>query len=160
MTKPSNTQAEILAAAAQGDSKSAAAGRNAATPKAPKEAPSAEPAGKPPARPRGPTGPLVAVSIRRRAPAPASDRATAAAEPAAAPASAPTLPKGKVGALVDLLRQPGGTTVEAMMAATGWQAHSVRGALSGAIKKGLGLEVISEKTEAGRTYRVPAEVPA
>ena len=45
-----------------------------------------------------------------------------------------------------------------MMAATGWQAHSVRGAISGAIKKKLGLDVRSEKTEGGRVYRIAAEV--
>ena len=43
------------------------------------------------------------------------------------------------------------------MAATGWQAHSVRGAISGSIKKALGLEVLSEKTDAGRVYRIVAE---
>ncbi|WP_296450126.1 DUF3489 domain-containing protein [Phenylobacterium sp.] len=62
--------------------------------------------------------------------------------------------KGKVGILIDLLRRPGGATVEAMMAATGWQAHSVRGAISGAIKKGKGLTVTAEATEAGRVYRI------
>ncbi len=69
-------------------------------------------------------------------------------------------PKGKVASLVELLRQPDGTTVEAMMAATGWQAHSVRGAMSGAIKKGLGLKVLSEKAESGRIYRIVAEAVA
>jgi Protein of unknown function (DUF3489) len=62
--------------------------------------------------------------------------------------------KGKIVGLVEMLRQPGGTTVEAMMVATGWQAHSVRGAMSGAIKKGLGLAIVSEKTETGRIYRL------
>jgi len=66
-------------------------------------------------------------------------------------------PKGKIGALIDLLRQSEGTTLDAMMAATGWQAHSVRGALSGAIKKKLALAVISEKTEAGRRYLIKAD---
>ena len=62
--------------------------------------------------------------------------------------------KGKVGILIDLLRRPEGATVEAMMAATGWQAHSVRGAISGAIKKGKGLTVTADVTEAGRVYRI------
>jgi Protein of unknown function (DUF3489) len=75
----------------------------------------------------------------------------------AAPAPAP---KGKIAGLVALLRQPGGTTLEVMITATGWQAHSVRGAMSGAIKKGMGLTVISEKTEAGRRYRIEAAVAA
>jgi len=72
----------------------------------------------------------------------------------------PQEPKGKIAALVALLRQDGGTTIEAMMAATGWQAHSVRGAMSGAIKKGLGLAVVSEKTDAGRLYRIPVGADA
>jgi Protein of unknown function (DUF3489) len=80
--------------------------------------------------------------------------------PATALATAKPLPKGKVGALIALLRQPTGATVEAMMEATGWQAHSVRGAMSGAIKKNLGLEVTSDKTDAGRVYRIKSETPA
>lgn len=79
------------------------------------------------------------------------------AAPAAAPAS-PTLdpPRGKLGALVALLRQADGTTLEAMMTATGWQAHSVRGALSGALKKKLGLTILSDKADGVRTYRIAA----
>ncbi len=44
-----------------------------------------------------------------------------------------------------------------MTAATGWQAHSVRGAMSGALKKKLGLIIASEKTEAGRVYRIEGD---
>jgi hypothetical protein len=72
----------------------------------------------------------------------------------------PVQPKaatGKIAALVALLRQEGGTTIAAMMTATGWQAHSVRGAISGAVKKKLGLTVISKKTDAGRVYRITEE---
>jgi len=63
-------------------------------------------------------------------------------------------PKGKLGALVTLLRRPEGAKLEELQTATGWQAHSVRGAISGAVKKKLGLTVSSEKTEAGRVYRI------
>jgi hypothetical protein len=66
-------------------------------------------------------------------------------------------PKGKLGAVVALLRRPGGATVEEVMGATGWQAHSVRGAISGAIKKKLALQVTSDKTERGRVYRIVSE---
>src|SRR5277367_5937537 len=59
----------------------------------------------------------------------------------------PAAPKGKIEMLVGLLRQEGGATIEAMSVATGWQIHSVRGAISGAIKKKLGLTVTSEKTD-------------
>ena len=81
--------------------------------------------------------------------------------PAAAPEPAPIpAPKGKVGALVALMRRSEGATVDAMMAATGWQAHSVRGALSGSVKKGLGLSVGSEKVDGVRVYRIAEEVEA
>ena len=79
-------------------------------------------------------------------------------EPTAVPTdetkAAPAELTGKVGAMITLLRRPDGATVEAMMAATGWQAHSVRGAMSGAIKKDRGLVVTSDKTDAGRVYRI------
>jgi len=61
---------------------------------------------------------------------------------------------GKTGVILDLLRRPEGTTISDLCVATGWQAHSVRGALSGTIKKKLGLQLLSEKTEAGRVYRI------
>jgi Protein of unknown function (DUF3489) len=94
---------------------------------------------------------------------PARAQATSPTETAAdAPAAPPKTgrPKGKTAALVGLLKAKDGATIETMMKATGWQAHSVRGALSGAIKKNLGLNVVSEKTEAGRVYRIAAEPEA
>ena len=63
-------------------------------------------------------------------------------------------PKGKIGALIELLRRADGATIAEMMAATGWQAHSVRGAMSGSIKKALGLEIVSIKTDDQRVYRI------
>ena len=86
-------------------------------------------------------------------------KATAAPAPACAPAAASVPahrpdPKGKLGEVIRLLRRPGGVQIAELMAATGWQAHSVRGAISGAVKKTYGHTVSSEKTEAGRTYRI------
>ena len=72
-------------------------------------------------------------------------------------AAKPAPPKGKIGVLVELLSRAEGARLEEMMTATGWQAHSVRGAISGAIKKNLGLTVTSQKTDGVRTYRVAAE---
>ena len=68
--------------------------------------------------------------------------------------------KGKLGALVEMLRRKEGARLEELMTLTGWQAHSVRGAIAGAVKKKLGLAVVSEKSEAGRVYRIttPAAV--
>src|SRR5258706_13908271 len=84
---------------------------------------------------------------------------TPAPDASPAPASA-LLPKGKLGILVSLLGRPQGARIEELTAATGWQTHSVRGAISGAIKKKLGREVLSEKTQEGRVYRITAEVGA
>ena len=59
--------------------------------------------------------------------------------------------------LIAMLRAPDGATIEEIMAATGWQSHTVRGAMAGALKKKLGLEVTSEKVEnRGRVYKLPA----
>jgi hypothetical protein len=57
---------------------------------------------------------------------------------------------------LDLLGRRGGATIEELQEATGWQKHSVRGFLAGAVRKKLGLTLISEKPDAGpRRYRVP-----
>ena len=64
----------------------------------------------------------------------------------------------KQAILIEMLRRPKGATIEQMTAKTGWQAHSVRGAISGALKKKLGLAVTSEKVQArGRVYRIIQE---
>ena len=57
--------------------------------------------------------------------------------------------------MIDLLARKNGATIEEAVKATGWQAHSVRGAISGGLKKKLGMTVTSEKIEGrGRVYRV------
>jgi hypothetical protein len=63
-------------------------------------------------------------------------------------------PGGKPGKVVTLLKRPKGATITDLMKATDWQAHSVRGAISGAIKKKLKLSVVSEKTGSVHTYRI------
>ena len=61
----------------------------------------------------------------------------------------------KQAALIAMLRASDGATIGEITAATGWQAHTVRGAIAGALKKKLGLDVTSEKVEGrGRVYRV------
>jgi hypothetical protein len=61
--------------------------------------------------------------------------------------------------LVDLLSRPEGATIEELQAATDWQQHSVRSFLAGAVKKKLGLTLLSEKAEAGpRRYRIASAV--
>jgi len=56
--------------------------------------------------------------------------------------------------LLALLRRPQGTTIEHAANTLAWQPHSVRGIISGVLKKRLGLTVTSEKGDSGRIYRV------
>jgi len=61
----------------------------------------------------------------------------------------------KAAQVLDLLKKAEGATLAELMKATGWQAHSVRGFLSGTVSKKLGLAVTSAKVEDGeRTYFV------
>ncbi len=61
----------------------------------------------------------------------------------------------KQATLIDLLKRKTGATIADLVKATGWQAHSVRGAISGTLKKKLGLKVTSEQIEKrGRVYRI------
>jgi hypothetical protein len=63
----------------------------------------------------------------------------------------------KTAKVLGLLKRPNGVTLKELMKATGWQPHSVRGFLSGAIRKKMGMTVTSTKTEDGeRTYSVKA----
>jgi hypothetical protein len=61
----------------------------------------------------------------------------------------------KLAQLIALLQRSDGATIEELMAATGWQKHSVRGAMSGAVKKKHKLDVVSALVETrGRVYRI------
>src|ERR1700727_995119 len=56
--------------------------------------------------------------------------------------------------VVAMLRTPAGTTIAAIVKATDWQQHSVRGFLAGVVRKRLGLNLVSELTDKGRVYRI------
>ncbi|MFC3085396.1 DUF3489 domain-containing protein [Tabrizicola soli] len=88
------------------------------------------------------------------APAASEDEAPNGAALATGVAVANSLPQSKLDRLLIRLRQPGGATISDLMDATGWQAHSVRGAIAGALRK-KGHTVVSGKTDGGeRRYRL------
>jgi hypothetical protein len=61
----------------------------------------------------------------------------------------------KQAQFISLLKQPSGVSLPDLMKATGWQAHSIRGFISGTLKKRLTLKVISDTTSDGlRRYRI------
>ena len=69
-----------------------------------------------------------------------------------------TPPKSRAGSkqdkIIALLRRPQGTTVTAIMKATGWQQHSVRGFFAGTVRKKFKLKLVSEKKDGERLYRI------
>ncbi len=82
-----------------------------------------------------------------RAATPAKRKVTATKRDKAAPAEKPRLRAGtKQALMIELLKRPEGATVEQIAAATGWQHHTIRGAISGALKKKLGLTIEATRT--------------
>ena len=63
-------------------------------------------------------------------------------------------PNTKHARIIAMLRTPGGATITAIMTATEWQQHSVRGFLAGIVRRKLGLNLVSELTNKGRIYRI------
>ena len=80
--------------------------------------------------------------------------ATPSQQPAAAPKSNKTASGSKQARVIAMLQSPAGTTITAMMKATGWQQHSVRGFLAGVVRKRLKLKLDSEKIDGNRVYQI------
>ncbi len=86
---------------------------------------------------------------------PRTDRLASGRQTKTETSTAGVRPGTKQALLIDLLKRKRGATIAELVAATGWQSHSVRGAISGALKKKLGLTVESEVFEGrGRVYRI------
>jgi len=91
-----------------------------------------------------------------------ADAAPSAEPPQDSPAEADPAPKArtprtgtKQAKLIEMLRAEGGATIDEIVEALGWRAHTVRGAMAGALKRKLGLTITSAKVEhRGRVYRI------
>jgi hypothetical protein len=111
---------------------------------APRETPEDHPMTKPKSKPNTATRSTArkaAKTAPRKRPAPVSSK------PAARPDT-------KHARIIAMLRAPAGATIAAIMTATDWQQHSVRGFMAGVVRKKLGLNLVSEQTDKGRVYRI------
>jgi hypothetical protein len=100
-------------------------------------------------------GPAAAEAPKKRG-RPKKAAATSTSAPTAAPPK--TRADTKQAQVIAMLRRKQGATIAQIVAATGWQPHTIRGAFAGALKKKLGLTVTSEKVEGkDRIYRINDE---
>ena len=91
---------------------------------------------------------------------PELEAAVAAAEASWQQDQPDTAPKrgrehSKQALVIEMLKRPEGATIAQICEATGWQAHTVRGTFAGALKKKLGMTIVSDKVQGGeRVYRI------
>lgn len=92
----------------------------------------------------------------KRASKSASRKPSTATRPACKRRKSPAKPDTKQSQLIGLLSASNGATLADMTSATGWQPHSVRGVISGVLRKKLGLKVDTAVVEGTRRYRIVA----
>ena len=74
--------------------------------------------------------------------------------PSSTPIPSPIKIPNKQSQLIALLKDPKGADIKMLMQATGWQAHSIRGVISGVLKKKLGMNIVSSKVDGTQHYRI------
>ena len=97
---------------------------------------------------------LEVVSDRRLGSDNAVQRSSASQIPTKSVARGRNARSTKADQIVALLMRPSGATLDAIQAATGWRAHSVRGFISGQLRKRMGLNVQSLERNGGRVYAI------
>jgi hypothetical protein len=110
-----------------------------------------------PDRPHGAAQKATQPEKAEKAPTAAAEAKTVPAAAAATREAKPHREGTKQSAMIDMLRQPEGATLDEIAAATGWQKHTIRGAMAGTLKKKLGLTIASDKVDGrGRVYKIAA----
>jgi hypothetical protein len=87
-------------------------------------------------------------------PKPTRRRTQVDVAPIVAPPAVESSGTSKQARLISMLSASSGATLEQMMTLTGWQAHTVRGAISGVLRKRLGLNVVCSGSAGSRSYRI------
>jgi Protein of unknown function (DUF3489) len=93
-------------------------------------------------------------SAKKPIKSPLSVRPAKSAHKTAEPKTNKTDARSKQARVIAMLQSPTGATIAAIMKATGWQQHSVRGFLAGVVRKRLRLELASKKVNGHRVYQI------
>src|SRR4030088_2848288 len=100
------------------------------------------------------TKPKSTAKAATRSASPKSSKSKSRKRPTPASSKSAARPATKHARIIAMLRTPAGATIAAIMTATEWQQHSVRGFFAGVVRKKLGLNLVSESTDKGRVYRI------